>query len=161
MSRICKVSPVPKHHCNDKFIGGKNYDIHFPNCSRKKSWINKFTSIYRVVAKPTLLYGSEIWVTTKRDMIGLEAAELRLLRSVKWYTILDKIRSEIIRKELEIPGIQDVRTKYEQNWVNYLEGIDNNRLSEHPFNCKPRGRRYHGRPRKRWQRIDAGTGQTI
>jgi len=53
---------------------------------------------YKVVARPTLLYGSETWVTTKRDMTGLEAAEMRILRSVKGYTRLDKIRSEVIRK---------------------------------------------------------------
>jgi len=63
---------------------------------------------YKVVARPSLLYGSETWVTTKRDMTGLEAAEMRILRSVTGYTRLDKIRSEVIRKELEISGIQDV-----------------------------------------------------
>jgi len=53
-------------------------------------------------------------------MTGLEAAEMRFLRSVKrYYTRVDKIRSEIIRKELEIPGIQDIRTKYKQNWINW------------------------------------------
>ena len=67
---------------------------------------------YKVVARPTLLYGSQIWVTTKRDMTRLEAAEMRFLRSVKGYTKLDKIRSEVIRKELEISGIQDVRSKH-------------------------------------------------
>jgi len=49
----------------------------------------------------------------------LEAAEIHFLRSVKGYTKLDKIRSEIIRRELEILGIQDVRTKYKQNWINH------------------------------------------
>jgi len=53
---------------------------------------------YKVVARPTLLYGSERWVTTKRDMTRLEAAEMRFLRSVKGYTRLDKTRSEITRK---------------------------------------------------------------
>ena len=38
---------------------------------------------YKVVARPTLLYGSETWVSTKRDMTRLEAAEMRFLRSVK------------------------------------------------------------------------------
>ena len=56
---------------------------------------------YKVVARPTLLYGSETWVTTTRDMTGLEAAEMRFLRSVKGYTRLDKIRSKVVRKELE------------------------------------------------------------
>ena len=58
------------------------------------------------------LYGSETWVTKKRDMTGLEAAEMRFLRIVKGYIRLDNIRSEVIRKELEISGIQDVRFKY-------------------------------------------------
>jgi hypothetical protein len=44
-------------------------------------------------------------------MTSLEAAEMRFLRSVKGYTRLDKIRSEIIRKELEISGIQEVSIK--------------------------------------------------
>jgi len=63
---------------------------------------------YKAVARPTLLYRSETWVTTKRDITHLAAAEMRFLRSVKGYTRLDKIRSEVIRKELEISGIQDV-----------------------------------------------------
>jgi hypothetical protein len=66
---------------------------------------------YKVVARPTLLYGGETWVTMKRDMSCLEAAEMHCLRSVKGYTRLGKIQNEIIRKELEISGIQDVSTK--------------------------------------------------
>jgi hypothetical protein len=66
---------------------------------------------YKVVVRPSLLYGSETWVTMKRDMTCLEAAEMHFLRSVTGYTRLDKIRSEVIRKELEISGIQ---TKLDQ-----------------------------------------------
>jgi len=114
---------------------------------------------YKVVASPSL-YGSETWVTTNRDMTGLEAAEMCFLRSVMGYTCLDKIRSEVIRKELEISGIQDVRLKCKQNWINHLERMDNTRLPKNALNYKPRGRRDSGRPRKRWQCVDAGTGQT-
>jgi len=115
---------------------------------------------YKVVARPTLLYGSETWVTTTRDMTRLEAAEMRFLRSVKGYRTLDKIRSEVIRKELEISGIQDVRSKHKQNWINHLERLDNTRLPKHALNYTPRGRRDHGRSRKRWQRVNVGTGQS-
>jgi len=111
---------------------------------------------YKVVARPTLVYDDEKWVTTKRDMTRLEAAEMRFLRSVRGNTSLEKIRSEIIRTELEIPGTQNVRTKYKQNWINRLERIDNNRLPKHALNYKPRRRRDRGRPRKRWQCVDAG-----
>ena len=93
-------------------------------------------------------------------MARLEAAEMYFLRSVKENTRLDKIRSEVIRKELKISGIQEVRSKYKQNWINHLERMDNTRLPKHALNYKPRGRRDRGRPRKRWQSVDAGRGQT-
>ena len=41
-----------------------------------------------------------------------------------------EIRSEVIRKELEISGIQDVRLKYKQNWINHLERMENTRLAK-------------------------------
>jgi len=56
---------------------------------------------------------------------------MRFLRSVTEYTRQDKIRSEVIRKELEISGIQDVRLKYKQNWINHLERMDNTKLPKH------------------------------
>jgi len=85
---------------------------------------------------------------------------MRFPRSVTGYTRLEKIRSEDIRQELEISGIQDVRLKYKRNWINQFERMDNTRLPKYALNYKPRGRRDRGRPRKRWQRVDAGAGQT-
>jgi hypothetical protein len=49
-------------------------------------------------------------------MTGLEAAEMRFL-SDKGYTRLGKIRSEIIRKEIEIYGIEEVSTRHKLNWI--------------------------------------------
>ena len=115
---------------------------------------------YKFVARPTLLHSGETWVTKTQAMTRLEAAEMRFLRSVKGYTRLDKIRREVMRRELEISGIQDVRSEHKQNWINHLERIDNTRLLKHALNYEPRGRRDRGRPRKRWQRVETGTGQT-
>jgi hypothetical protein len=70
-------------------------------------------------------------------MTGLEAAEMRFPRSVKGYTRLDKIRSEVIRKELEFSGIQEVRIKHKQNLINHLERMDNTRLPKHDLNYQP------------------------
>jgi hypothetical protein len=86
----------------------------------KKPRTDTQIKFYKVLARPSQLYGSETWVTAKRDMTRPEAADMRFLRSVKGYTRLDKIRREIIRKELEISGIQDVRSKYKQNWINFI-----------------------------------------
>ena len=65
----------------------------------KKTHTDTQMKFYKVVARPTIIYGSETRVTTKRDMTRLEAAKMRFLRSVKEYTRLDKIRSKVIRKE--------------------------------------------------------------
>jgi hypothetical protein len=78
----------------------------------KKLRIDTRINLYEVVVRPTLLYGSETWVTTKRDMTRLEAAEMYFLRSVKGYTRLDQIRTEIKRKELEVSGKQKVSAKH-------------------------------------------------
>jgi len=64
------------------------------------------------------------------------------------------------RKELEISGIKDVRLKYKENWIIHLERPDNTRLPKHALNYKSRGRRDRGRTKKRWQCVDARTGQT-
>jgi hypothetical protein len=66
------------------------------------------------------------------------------------YTRLDKLRSDVIRKELEISGTQAIRSKHNQNWINYLERMDNTRLQKHTLKYKPQRRRDRGHPRKRW-----------
>jgi predicted ArsR family transcriptional regulator len=58
-------------------------------------------------------------------------------------------------------GIQDVRSKHKQNWINHLERMDYTRLPKKALNYKRRGRKDRGRPSKRWQRVDAGTVQSI
>jgi hypothetical protein len=46
---------------------------------------------------------------------------MRCLKSVKGYTRLDKIRSEVIRKEQEIPEIQEVRIKHKKIGLTILK----------------------------------------
>jgi len=126
----------------------------------KKPRTDSQMKFYKVVARPALLCGSEIWVTATRDMTGLEAAEMRFPRSVKGYTRLDKIRSKVVRKELEISEMQYVRSKHKQNWINHLERMDNTKLPKHALNYKPRRRRDRGSSRKRLQRVNAETDQS-
>ena len=49
----------------------------------KKTRTDTKTKCYKAVFRPTLLYGTETWVTTKRDMTRVEAAEMHFLISVK------------------------------------------------------------------------------
>jgi hypothetical protein len=49
------------------------------------------------MAIPTRLYGSECWTLTKRQKSRLEAAEMRFLRSVAGYRLINHRRNEDIR----------------------------------------------------------------
>jgi len=49
----------------------------------KKTRTDNQMKFYKVVARPTLLYGSETWVTMKRDMTRLEAAEMHFLKDTQ------------------------------------------------------------------------------
>jgi len=90
-----------------------------------------------------------------KNMENLVQAICTRMREAEKKLIIHTICIEVIRKELEISGIQEVRLKYKQNWINHLERMDNTRLTKHALNYKPQRRRDRGRPRKRWQWVDA------
>jgi hypothetical protein len=52
------------------------------------------------MAVPTLLYGSEAWTMKRADFQKIQMSEMKFLRAVGGYNLLDKKRSEEIRKEL-------------------------------------------------------------
>jgi hypothetical protein len=54
----------------------------------------------------------------------------------------------IIRKELEISGLQDVRSKHKQNWIDHLERMDNTRLPKQAPFYNPLERRDRWRPQE-------------
>jgi hypothetical protein len=57
---------------------------------------------YKIMAIPTLMCGSECWTLTKRQKSRLEAVEMRFLRSLAGYRLIDHRRNEDIREELQI-----------------------------------------------------------
>ena len=53
--------------------------------------------VYKTVVRPALLYGAEIWATTRGQEARLEVNEVRMLRWMCGVTRRDKIRNEHIR----------------------------------------------------------------
>jgi hypothetical protein len=54
------------------------------------------------VAVPILTYATENWTIDRSDERKIESAEMRFLRPVAGYTLLDQKRSTRIRSELKI-----------------------------------------------------------
>ena len=53
--------------------------------------------VYKTVVRPALLYGAEIWATTRGQEAQLEVNEMRMLRWMCGVTRKDNIRNEHIR----------------------------------------------------------------
>jgi hypothetical protein len=78
-------------------------------------------ALYSSTYIPTLLYGSEFWVTTEKQKQTIQTAEMKYLRRVKGKTRRDKIRNQTIRMTL---GTQPLQNKIEQaqlRWFGYLK----------------------------------------
>ena len=58
-------------------------------------------TVYNAVVVPSLVYGCVTWVLKDRDKTRLQAAEIKVLRSVVGVTRLECVRNEAIRERLQ------------------------------------------------------------
>ena len=110
--------------------------------------------IHNITAKAALKFGSE----------RLEAAQMRFLRHLLGITKLDKEKNQCIRQKLGVQNIVKEIKQYPKRWLQHVQRMDTKRLPKQALQCKPKGRRNIGRPRKRWRDQlhleDQGTGNT-
>ena len=75
---------------------------------------------------------------------------------------LDKGKNQCIRQKTGAQKIVKEIKQYQEKWLQHVQRMDTNRLPKQALQCKPRGRRKIGRPRKRWRDQlhveDQGTG---
>lgn len=136
-NRVTAASKV-FHSLRTKFLNNKEVS--------KKTKIVVFDAIYI----PTLTYGSETWVTNKRQESRLQAAEMKYLRRTEGVSMLDKIRNTDIRKNL---GVAPIKKKIEGNklrWLGHLNRMKETRLTKRIWEARPVGKRGRGRPAKTW-----------
>jgi len=106
--------------------------------------------LYKTMAVPSLMFGSETWVDTKRNQSKIQSAEIKFLRRVKGCTILDQIRNDDIREELTIFNLNLKIRENKRNWMDHIERMDGS-VVKAAVHYQPQGRRVVGRPYKRWK----------
>ncbi|KAG5615983.1 hypothetical protein H5410_015807 [Solanum commersonii] len=72
---------------------------------------------YRVVVRPTLLYGAECWPVKNAHVQKMHVAEMRMLRWMCGHTRSDKIRSEVIQERWEWPLWWTSEARTEMVWT--------------------------------------------
>ena len=146
--------------CNISYIQQNDPEIKLETFLRligtiKRSLLHKvqpetILKFYKTMAVPTLMYGSEVWSLTTTQYKRLEAAEMKLLRPVAGYTLLDHKRNEDIREEINITSVVDKIIEYRNNWYGHITRMPPNRIPQMLFHYHPTGKRNVGRPKKRW-----------
>lgn len=96
---------------------------------------------FKTMAIPTSLYGSETWILTKNEGIQIQFSELKFLRGVKQCYVMDKIRNDCIRKELELIPILNNIENYRRKQKDHLEMIHSDHIPEAALYYNPNEKR--------------------
>jgi hypothetical protein len=109
---------------------------------------HKRLNIYRTLATPVLIYGSEAWTIRKADKKRLQAAEMKFMRKTAGFTLL--ARNKEISKNLKVEPVSKFIHNYHANWKAHIEGMDSDRIPNKLLHYTPHGKRSLGRQLKRW-----------
>ncbi|KAF3625587.1 putative vacuolar protein sorting-associated protein 54-like isoform X3 [Capsicum annuum] len=75
---------------------------------------------YRVVVRPTLLYGAECWPVKNSHIKKLKVAEMRMLCWMCGLTRGDRVRNETIRDKVGVAAVEDKMREVRLRWFGHV-----------------------------------------
>ncbi|XP_059302163.1 uncharacterized protein LOC132054118 [Lycium ferocissimum] len=106
---------------------------------------------YRVVVRPTLLYGAECWLVKNTHVQKMSVAEMRMLRWMCGCTRMDMVRNEVVQGNVEVAHVADKMREARLRWLGHVKKscVDAlvRRCERLAITEVSRGR---GRPKKNW-----------
>ena len=107
--------------------------------------------IYQTVVRPALLYGAESWAVVKYDEDLMSRTEMRMLRWILWFSRLEKLKNEEIRRRCGVADIVENMREAKLRWMGHVlrRGVDEPSRVALMFEVE--GNRGRGRPRRRWR----------
>ncbi|XP_070057152.1 uncharacterized protein [Nicotiana tomentosiformis] len=75
---------------------------------------------YRMVVRPTMLYGAEYWPVKIAHVQKMKVAEMRMLRWMCGHTRLNRIRNAIIRDKVSVSPIEDKMREARLRWFGHV-----------------------------------------
>ncbi|XP_070053589.1 uncharacterized protein [Nicotiana tomentosiformis] len=109
---------------------------------------------YKVVVRPTMLYGAECWPVKKSHVQQMKVAEMSMLRWMCGHTRLDRIMSEVIRDKVGVAPVEANMREARLRWFGHVK----RRSTDAPVRRCERlalggERRGRGRPKKSWGEV--------
>ena len=107
--------------------------------------------IYKAAVTTILLYGCEVWNTTKKQMKRFEVFHQRCLRRIlriKWF---HRVKNVDVLNRAGINSIETFIAAMRLRWYGHVTRMPEERLPNYLINWTPKhGKRSRGRPRKSW-----------
>jgi hypothetical protein len=95
-----------------------------------KNFAKQQLKCYKIMAVPMLTYARENWTINRSDKKKIESAEIKFLRSVARYNLLDQKHSTDIRSELNIFNLTNRIEKQKENCHEHILRMTTDRLSK-------------------------------
>jgi len=100
-------------------------------------------------------YGAEAWTLTKKEAQAVLIFERKIFRRIygpkyengEWKSRTNRKLEGMSKGEIVVKWIKGQRI----NWLDHLEGMEEDRMPKKSFTQELEGTRRRGRPRKRWK----------
>ena len=103
---------------------------------------------YRMVVRPTLLYGTECWANKKQNIQKMNVAEMQMLRLMCGKTRKDKVRNKDIRCQVRIAPIEDKLRENRLWWFSHIRRRSRDALVKRMKKIDiAQGKKLRGRPK--------------
>ncbi|XP_045480918.1 uncharacterized protein LOC123685306 [Harmonia axyridis] len=122
-------------------------------CLNDTIWNNKHlrtetkARIYKAAIRPIMTYTAETRPDTTKTKRLLETCEMKVLRKIAGKTLLDRERSDNIRKMCGVEEVNEWILRRKHEWNAHKDRMDHERIAR---DKSPTGKRSIVRPRKRW-----------
>ena len=114
------------------------------------SW-NKLR-LYQSCVLSTLLYGSECWRMTEKDLTKLSTFHTKNLRYILRIFWPRKISNEDLLKQCNIEGMTTILLRRRWKWIGHVIRKDQDSITRVALHWTSEGKRKRGRPRDTWRR---------
>ena len=108
----------------------RNFFMMYPLFKEKCILTQVKTSIYITILKPILTYGTECWSLTMKTSSRLQAAEMKVLRTIRGVTRMDRLRNEQIRSDLSVKPLLIEIEESRLRWYGHIKRMDDGRMAK-------------------------------
>jgi hypothetical protein len=103
--------------------------------------------VFEALVKSKIVYSSEVWWASQKEMAHLETIQNDFIRWVSGYTRKDRMNVEELRDKVRMNSLEDSICCKRLEWLGHLIRMDGSRLVSKVWGGTCDGKRARGRPR--------------